>query len=1018
MQLPEICIRRPVFTTVLSLIILSLGAIFFTKLQVRGTPNINLPLITVQSEYPGADALYMERQITQRIEKTLKTVKNLESISSTSAVGESNIMLAFSLEADIEIALNDVRSMISDLSQIFPDDMKMPSVAKMDSDAWPSLWISINSSRHDELELTRISDNEIKSVLEKLPTVGNSRIFGAKYYSMRIEPLNTKMFQHKLSPLDLEIAIREQNKDYPAGSIKNDARNFSLKLNATLNSTEEFKNIIVKKYPDGTIIKLKDIANVSLEPLENDVILRYNGKQSLAVGLIKQSTANIIELSDSVRAELPKIRKNLPAGIKIEVAYDAAIPVKASISSVYHTIFEAIALVAAVIYLFLGSLRITLIPLVTIPISLIGTFSAMYMLGFTINTFTLLAMILAIGLVVDDAIVMLENIFRHNHELGKKPIQAAFDASKEIGFAVVAMTITLASVFLPIGFIDGFLGKLFIEFAWTLAFCVLFSGFVALTLTPMMSSRMIKTNSNKPQFLQKFDYYLSKVQLNYLHYLELALNNKKKFYSICIASVGLLVFSFINVNKTFVPDEDQGFLQVFFTGPEGSSVSSSLKTVLAAEEVLGSTPEILGYFDVIEWGGGDSAMAFVPLKDWKKRSKSQGQVQQELNQKFSKIPGMSIFAVSPPSMGGGSGDKVIEFTIQSPLEYSDLDIISQLFLDRMNKNPIFVGSERDFKASTPTLDIIVNREKAYRYGVNIETIGKTIQYLIAGRQVGDFRMGSDIYDVLISYDIKDKSDPTDIKKIFVKNNENNILPLESIADVKETISVKEYSHYNNSRSIKISADLAPGQNLNDAVKVIEEIAKDVIDTNKSKLEYLGQIKQMAESSGDTIITFLFALLFIFLVLSAQFESFGDSLLILMAVPFSITGGVLALLIFNDSINMYSNIGLVTLIGLVTKNSIMLVEFTNQLRHEGRTIAQAVIESAKLRLRPILMTSIATICGAIPLVLASGAGAASRNSIGLVIIGGMLLGTLFTIFVIPVLYQTFKKDTAQINFDEA
>ena len=1014
MQLPEICIRRPVFTTVLSLIILSLGAIFFTKLQVRGTPNINPPLITVRTEYPGADALYMERQITQRIEKALKTVKNLESISSTSAVGESNIMLAFDLEADIEIALNDVRSMISDLGQIFPDDMKMPSVAKMDSDAWPSLWISINSSRHDELELTRISDNEIKSVLEKLPTVGNSRIFGAKYYSMRIEPLNTKMFQHKLSPLDLEIAIRQQNKDYPAGSIKTDVRNFSLKLNATLNSPEEFENIIVKKYPDGTIIKLKDIANVRLEPVENDVILRYNGKQSLAVGLIKQSTANIIELSDSVRAELPKIRKNLPAGIKIEVAYDAAIPVKASISSVYHTIFEAIALVAAVIYLFLGSVRITLIPLVTIPISLIGTFSAMYMLGFTINTFTLLAMILAIGLVVDDAIVMLENIFRHNHELGKTPIQAAFDASKEIGFAVVAMTITLASVFLPIGFIEGFLGKLFIEFAWTLAFCVLFSGFVALTLTPMMSSRMITTNNSKPQFLQKFDYYLLKVQQKYIHYLELALDNKKKFYSICLASVIVLILSFINVNKTFVPDEDQGFLQVFFTGPEGSSVSSSLKTVLAAEEVLNSTPSVLGYFDVIGWGGGDSAMAFVPLKDWKERNESQAQIQQELNQKFSKIPGMSIFAVSPPSIGGGGGNKVIEFNIQSSLEYSDLDTISQLFLDKMNKNPIFVGSERDFKASTPTLDIIVNREKAYRYGVNIETIGKTIQYLIAGRQVGDFRMGTDIYDVIIGYNIENKSSPTDIKKIFVKNDENNILPLESVADIKETISVKEYSHYNNSRSIKISADLAPGKNLNDAVKVIEEIAKEIIDTNKSKLEYLGQIKQMEESSGDTLITFLFALLFIFLVLSAQFESFGDSLLILMAVPFSITGGVVALLLFNDTINMYSNIGLVTLIGLVTKNSIMLVEFTNQLRHEGRTIAEAVIESSKLRLRPILMTSIATICGAIPLVLASGAGAASRNSIGLVIIGGMLVGTLFTIFVIPVLYQTFKKESKALT----
>lgn len=1009
MQLPEICIKRPVFTIVLSLIILSLGAIFFTKLQVRGTPNVNPPLITVRSEYPGADALYMERQITGRIEKALKTVKNLDSISSTSTVGESNIMLAFTLEADIEVALNDVRSKISDISQIFPDDMKMPSVAKMDSDAWPSLWISVNSSRHDELELTRISDNEIKSVLEKLPTVGDSKIFGARYYTMRIEPINTKMFQHKLSPLDLEKSIREQNKDYPAGSIKTDTRNFSLKLNATLNSVEEFENIIVKKYPDGTIIKLKDIASVSLSALENDVILRYNGKQSLAVGLIKQSTANIIELSDSVRQELPRIRKNLPAGVEIEVAYDAAIPVRASITSVYHTIFEAIGLVAAVIYLFLGSARITLIPLVTIPISLIGTFSAMYMMGFTINTFTLLAMILAIGLVVDDAIVMLENIFRHNHELGKNAMQAALDGSKEIGFAVVAMTITLASVFLPIGFIDGFLGKLFIEFAWTLAFCVLFSGFVALTLTPMMSARMIKVNSSKPIFLQKFDYCFSKVQLAYISCLGFVLNNKKKFYSICLASIVALVFSFTYVNKTFVPDEDQGFLQVFFTGPEGSSVSSSLKTVLAAEKVLSNTPEVLGYFDIIGWGGGDNAMAFVPLKEWNERTRSQTDVQQELNQKFSKIPGMSIFAVSPPSIGGGGGDKAVEFDIQSSLEYDDLDVISQKFLDLMNKNPIFVGSDRDFKASTPTLDIVVNREKAYRYDVNIETIGKTIQYLIAGRQVGDFRIGTDIYDVIIGYDVKDRNNPTDIKKIFVKNSENNILPLEAVAAVKETISVKEYGHYNNSRSIKLTADLAPGKNLTDAVKAIEEIAKDVIDTNKSKLEYLGQIKQMNESSGDTLVTFLFALLFIFLVLSAQFESFGDSLLILMAVPFSITGGVFALLIFNDTINMYSNIGLVTLIGLVTKNSIMLVEFTNQLRHQGKRISEAVLEAAALRLRPILMTSIATICGAIPLVLASGAGAASRNSIGLVIVGGMLVGTLFTIFVIPVLYQTFKKE---------
>ena len=1010
MQLPEICIKRPVFTIVLSLIILALGSIFFTKLQVRGTPNINPPIITVNSEYNGADALYMERQITTRIEKALKTIKNLESMSSSSSVGESSIMLEFNLNADIEIALNDVRSRITDVIQFFPDDMKPPSVAKMDSDAGPSFWISINSNRHDNLELTRISDNQIKSVLEKLPTVGNSRIFGARYYTMRIEPISTKMFQHKISPFELEASIRAQNKDYPAGSIKTNVRGFSLKLAATLNTPEEFGNIIVKKYPNGTIIKLQDVATIGLEPYENDVILRYNGKPSLAVGLIKQSTANIIELADSVRAELPNIRKNLPTGVEIDIAYDASIAVKESIKSVYFTIAEALILVGAVIYIFLGSIRITMIPLVTIPISLIGTFTAMYLLGFSINTFTLLAMILAIGLVVDDAIVMLENIFRHSHELGKTPMQAAFDASKEIGFAVVAMTITLASVFLPIGLIDGFLGKLFVEFAWTLAFCVLFSGFVALTLTPMMTSRMIKVDdSPKPRFLQIFDYYLLKLQFNYIHYLGVALNNKLKFYAICSLSVLALVGGFMKVDKTFVPDEDAGFLQVFFNGPEGSSTEESLKTFIKAEKILANHDDIMGFLGVIGWGGGESGLAFVPLTDWSKRNKSHSDIKKELNGQFSQIPGMSIFVVSPPSIGGGGSDKPIKFNLQTSLEYSDLDKVSQIFLDRMKANPIFQNEERDFKASTPTLDIIVNREKAYRYGVDINTIGKTIQYLIAGRQVGDFRLGNDIYDVMIRYDIKDRNDPNDLKKIYIKSDTGSLLPIESLAEIIETITVKEYQHFNNSKAITITSDMAPDINLGDAAAAIEDIAKDVINKDSTQLKFRGQIDQMNESSGQTAITFLFALVFIYLVLSAQFESFTDSLLILMAVPFSMTGGVLALLICGNTINMYSNIGLITLIGLVTKNSIMIVEFTNQLRESGMSISEAVLQSAKLRLRPILMTSIATICGALPLVTASGAGAASRNSIGLVIVGGMLLGTLFTIFVIPVLYQTFKKE---------
>jgi HAE1 family hydrophobic/amphiphilic exporter-1 len=1011
MLLSDICIKRPVFTTVLSLIIITLGAIFFTKLQIRDTPNINPPIITVQSQYEGADALYMERQITTRLEKELKTLKNLDFMSSESTVGESSIVLSFKLDTDIEIALNDVRSKVSGISNRLPDDMQAPSISKMDSDSFPSLWLSINSDRHDSLELTRISDDQIKSILEKLPTVGNSRIFGARYYTMRIEPHNAKLVQHKITPFEIEQAIRAQNKDYPAGFIKTSVRNFTLSLNASLNSPEEFKNIILKKYEDGTVVKLSDVASVELEPLEDDVILRYNGKRSMAVGLTKQSTANIIELSDTVQAELVNIRKTLPAGIKVEVAYDGAVPVKASIRAVFFTIFEAIILVGIVTYVFLGSLRITLIPLVTIPISLIGTFSVMYMFGFSINTFTLLAMILAIGLVVDDAIVILENIFRHNHELGKPRMQAAFDASKEIGFAIIAMTITLASVFLPIGFLDGFLGKLFIEFAWTLAFCVLFSGFVALTLTPMMTSRMIKKHeAPKPFLLVRFDSFLETIQSKYLYYLEIAINNKKAFYSICLSSVVVLVISFKYVGKTFVPEEDLGILQVFFTGPEGSSLAESEKTVVKAEEIFATHKDILGYFQVIGFGGGENAFAFVPLKDWSLRHKSQEQIRGELNQKLSSLPGMSIFAISPRSIGGGSSDKIIDFNLQTSLEYHEIDKISQNFIDKMKKNPIFDGVERDFKSSTPTLDIVVNRDKAYRYGVNLETIGKTVQYLIAGRQVGEFRMGNDIYDVLIRYGEQDRNSPDDIRKILIKTDNGNVLPIETITGIVEKITVKAYKHYNNSRSVGITSDLAPGHNLTEAVEAIEKIAAELVNNDNTKIEYLGEIKNMKESDSGSLVTFLFALVFIFLVLSAQFESFADASLILVAVPFSMTGGVLTLLLFGNTINMYSNIGLVTLIGLVTKNAIMLVEFANQLREEhGMKIKEAVMESAKLRLRPILMTSIATICGAVPLVLAHGAGAASRNSVGLVIVGGMIIGTIFTIFVIPVLYQTFKRE---------
>lgn len=1009
MSLSEICIKRPVFATVLSLVIITLGVIFYTKLQIRGIPDIDPPIITVNSYYAGADALYMEKQITTRIEQALKNVKYLDFMVSESSSGSSTITLSFKLEADIEIALNDVRSKISEISYILPQDMKPPSVSKLASDNFPTLWLAVNTDRYDGMALTRIVDNDIKTPLEKLPTVGKADIYGGKVYTMLIEPSPIKMYQYKIAPTELEDIIQKQNQDYPAGLIKTDAREFSLQLKGTLTTPEEFGNIILKA-DDQNILRLKDVAKVYLAPVEDNTILRYNGNKAIAVGVVKQSKANLLDLSKEVGAKLEEIKKTLPKGVSVNIAYDGAIPVNASVEAVFGTIAEALFLVVLVTYLFLGSIKVTIIPFVTIPVSLIGTFSAMYFMKFSVNTFTLLAMILAIGLVVDDAIVMLENIFRH-HERGLAPLEAAVTASKEISFAIVAMTITLASVFLPIGFIEGFLGKLFIEFAWTLAFCVLFSGFVALTLTPMMASRMVGGKQEAlPSFLAKFNTYLQIVQNKYLYLLNYALDNKRKFLALASSSVLVLILSFIFVNKTFVPQEDDGFLQVAFKGPEGSSVLQSEKAVIAAEEIFATYKEVLGYFAIIgHTGSGDTAFAFVPLKDWSERSKSQETIKQQLNQQFSAIPSMSIFAMSPRSLASGGAGSAIEFNLQTSLDYDQIDTISQQFIELMKNNVIFQNVERNLKSSTPTLDLVVDRNKAYLYGISLENIGYTVQYLIAGKQVGDFRMGNDIYDVILRYNVSERNSVNGIKNILLKTNNNKVLPIETITKIEEKITIKSYSHYNTAKAVTISADLAPNNKITDAIEAINTIASKLLDTSNTKLEYLGEIKRMQEAEGNIGTTFLLALIFIYLVLAAQFESFADPLIILMAVPFSITGGVLALFICGNSINMYSNIGLVTLIGLVTKNSIMIVEFANQLREQGAKIREAITKSAELRLRPILMTSLATILGAVPLAFAHGAGAASRNSIGLVIIGGMLVSTVFTIFVIPVLYQTFKRE---------
>jgi HAE1 family hydrophobic/amphiphilic exporter-1 len=1015
MQLTEVFIKRPISTIVLNLFLVAIGMILATKLETRNNPTISLPYVTVTASCPNTSAAYMEKRVAQYIENELKTIPNLESISSTSFPEHSNIKLAFKFNSNIDNALNNVRDKIFNVSNYLPEDTKV-GVNRVDIDARPSIYLSITTDKHDDLALTQMIDKELVRPLSRLESVGSVEIMGGRYYTMYIEPVSTKMLQYKLTPLELGAAVRSQNNDYSIGQIKDKINNFSVKVNASLSSVEEFKNIIIKTLDDGTIIKLGDVANVELKSQDNTFTIRHNQEKALLLGIIKATNASVIDLSDKVKNIVAKIQTTTCEGITIKTFYDESLTVKSAINSVYKTIFESIVFVGIITFLFFASFRITLIPLIAIPISLIATFSAMYACGFSINTFTLLAMVLATGLVVDDAIVMLENIVRHTVELKKPTLHAAVDGAKEIYFAIIAMTLTLSAVFLPVGFLDNFIGKLFIEFAWTLSFCILFSGIVSLTLTPLMCAKFInadKMQAKRIKPLELFSKLIIGLQAVYAKYLNIALNNKKKLYLICLISTLTLIFSFLKVKKTFGPIEDYGAFRVNFQGPQGFSIDDTDLVMKKAENIFSNIKSIEGYLTVSEEKTKNGGFGIIVLTDWSKRNTSQEQIRKHLNQKLGAIPEMSVFARNFPSlvsMGSGNSDATsIEFHVLSSLEYNELYKISKSITDKMEQeNNVFnpVSIETNFDIGYASLELIINKEKAYQYNLEIANIIKTIQYLIGGQKIGDFTIGSNIYKVYMQYKLEDRNKVNSLHQIYIKDSKNGFVPLGSVAEIVETSETRSYYRYNNLRSIKISANLTDKADKKQAKSIITSITANLIDTNTTKLEYIE--KEAKELAQSTLLTFGFALLFIFLILSAQFESFLSAILILMAVPFSIVGAILALLVFKDSLNLYSGIGLITLIGLITKNSIMLVEFANQLVKQGMSVKDAVLESAQLRLRPILMTTLSTICGALPLIFTTGASAGACRSIGITIVGGMAVGSIFTSFIIPALYLTFNK----------
>lgn len=1004
MLLAEISTKRPVLATVLNLTIILTGIVSFFKLELRRQPDIAFPVITIESSYPGGSPSFIEKNVTNILESYIKNAKNLDKIESYSSFGSSEINIIFDLNADIDKSLNDVRSKVSEAISNLPEGISSPIISKMDVDNFASMWITATANNYDPMVLSDLIRQRVNPEFEKLSTISRSQLISNNFYTIQIKLDPTKLYQYRINPSEVKDAISKQSRDYPVGSIRSKTKNFILMLEGAKNSPEEFKEIIIGKINDK-IIKISDVAEVVLEPPKINNLIRYNGVDTVAMGLIKSSKANVLELSDQVHNELNKLKKILPEEIILNIAYDASVPVRASIKSVYITAIESLILVLLVVYFFLGSISATIVPFVAIPVSLIGTFSFMYAANFSINLYTLLAMIMAIGLVVDDAIVMLENIYFHI-ERGLKPFDAAIKASKEIGFTIVAMTLTLVAVFLPIGFLDGFVGKLFIEFAWTLAFCVLVSGFVALTLSPSISARILKKENqkSKPSFIIKFDEYLKIITNKYAIALNWVFNNSYKILGISLISIIILISAFFIVPKEFMPEEDDAIMLISGSSPDGASIEYTLNAVKEVEEIISSTPEVKGYF-FNAYGSG--LFGFIPLKNWSDRNRSQQKVVSTVNNLLMKIPEAEIYAVNPSSMRG-SFEKAISFNLVSFDDFNILEDLSKKFVEEMKKEKIFKAPKRNLKTSMPTINLNINSDIAARNGVFLNQIGPTLQYLLTPTKVADFSVGNEKYDVLMSFKQEDRENISDLSKIYIKSTRNQMVPLYNIVDINENVSIQTLQHYNTAKSIALTTDMDDNYSLKDAKNAIQKIADKIIDPKKTSLIFTGQINDMDKSFASIILTFILAILFIYLVLCAQFESYIDPFIIILAVPFSITGGVIALIIGGSSLNLYSNIGLITLIGLITKNSIMIVEFANKLKSEGKETIDAIISASQLRMRPILMTTSATILGSVPLVMAHGASAASRSSIGLVIFGGMLIGTIFTLFIIPSIYYKLKK----------
>ena len=1006
MQLAETSVRRPVLAVVMSLLIVLVGLVSFSSLPLREYPKIDEPTVTVTTRYTGASAEVIESQVTKPLEDSIAGIDGVDVITSISRPEQSQITVRFRLEKDADTAAAEVRDRTSRVRNSLPQAIIEPVIAKVEADAFPVIWLAFSSDTLNPLQINDLVNRVVKPRLQTVTGVADVRIFGERKYAMLVSLDAARLASYKLTPQDVEDAIRRNNLELPAGRIESSTREFSVSAQTDLQQADEFGDIVIRNV-NGFSVKLRDVADIREGTANERSRVRLNGQAAISAGVIRQATANPLELSAGVREMIPRLKADLPDDISINIANDNSVFIDRSIKSVFITIVEAVVLVALVIFVFLRTVRASIIPIITIPVSLIGAFAMMALAGFTINTLTLLALVLAIGLVVDDAIVVLENIYRHIEE-GLDPFSAAIKGVREISFAVIAMTMTLAAVFAPLAFTPGRTGKLFSEFALALAGAVIVSGFVALTLAPMLSAKLLRHNPNPSWFDRSMERWLTALTMGYEKLLRLILTRARWVMVLVMLASGVGVAAiYPTMKQELAPLEDRGIILATINAPDGSTLDFTDRYALELEKIGQAYPE----FDRIFASMGNPTVGqgtvIYRAVDWEERQRTTLEIAREMGPKFGALSGINAFPITPPSLGQGFRERPLNFVIQTSDSYQNLSAVARAFMDEVAKNPGILQANVDLRLNKPELRVEVDRVKAAELGVSVDVVARTIETMLGGRVVTRYKRDAEQYDVVVRTSPDARSTPDDIDLIQVRGRNNTMVPLSSLVTVTESVSPRELNHFGQRRSASITAGLAPDYSLGEALDFMEATAAKVLKPGYTT-ELNGTSREFKNSQGALAIVFVLALLFIFLVLSAQFESFVDPFVILLSVPLSMIGALLALKFTGGSLNVYSQIGLITLVGLISKHGILIVEFTNQLREQGMAMQEALIKASAQRLRPILMTTGAMVFGAVPLALATGAGAESRTQIGWVIVGGMSLGTLLAVFVVPTMYALLAR----------